>query len=336
MMIRIFTCRFITSAILLAFMTGSLARSQAQQEKSGNTFDPQLWVKTHFAKGRIPPFSFKYGGIDSKTFIKGWKYSAEKQTGLEPNTEEYIFSYQDNKSGLVVKCIVTSYMDYPAVEWILKFSNRSASNTPLIESTEVISYPFDFNRKGFFVLHRALGSNAQRSDFQPIDQKLQIGESISMMPAGGRSSDNTALPFFNIEAPGKQGVMVAVGWTGSWRADVSQVDEKSVHVSSGMGKMHLILYPGEEIRTPRICLLFWKGDDRMTGHNQFRQFILSHHFRRINGRFAEYPLSGSFDYGDPAPCNEYNCLTADYAIALVKRYKQFRIISEVLWRDAGW
>ena len=255
MMIRIFTCRFITSAFLFAFMTGSQARSQAQQEKSGNAFDPQLWVKTHFAKGMVPPFSFKYGGIDSKTFIKGWSYSAEKQNGLEPNTEEYIFSYQDNKSGLVVKCLVTSYMDFPAVEWILKFSNRSASNTPLIENTEVISYPFGFNQKGSFVLHRALGSNAQRSDFQPIDQKLQIGESVSMMPAGGRSSDNTALPFFNIEAPGKQGVMVAVGWTGSWRADVSQVDEKTVHVSSGMGKMHLVLYPGEEIRTPRICLL---------------------------------------------------------------------------------
>jgi alpha-galactosidase len=47
-------------------------------------------------------------------------------------------------------------------------------------------------------------------------------------------------------------------------------------------------------------------------------------------------MSGSFDYGDPAPCNEYNCLTADYAIALVKRYQQFKVIPEVFWLDAGW
>jgi alpha-galactosidase len=157
-----------------------------------------------------------------------------------------------------------------------------------------------------------------------------------MMPSGGRSSDNSALPFFNLESPGHQGTIIAIGWTGRWFADVQQVDEKSVSLKSGMGKMKLILYPEEEIRTPLISLLFWNGEDRMTGHNLFRQFILSHHFRRIEGKFAEYPLSGSFDYGDPAPCNEYNCLTADFAIALVKRYQQFRITPEVFWLDAGW
>ena len=115
-----------------------------------------------------------------------------------------------------------------------------------------------------------------------------------------------------------------------------QADLNSVSLRSGLDKMNLVLYPGEEIRTPSICLLFWKGEDRMAGHNLFRQFILAHHFRQINGKFAEYPLSGSFDYGDPAPCNEYNCLTADFAIALVKRYQQFRVVPEVFWLDAGW
>jgi len=212
----------------------------------------------------------------------------------------------------------------------------SASNTPVIEMAEVIDYTFIYSGNGSFVLHHSQGSNAQRSDFQPIDEKLLPGKKISMTPSGGRSSDNTALPFFNIEAPGQQGTIVAVGWTGKWHADVLQLNEKSVSLVSGMEKMHLILNPDEEIRTPSICLLFWKGEDRMIGHNQFRQFILAHHFRKINGKFAEYPLSGSFDYGDPAPCNEYNCLTADFAIALVKRYQQFRITPEVFWLDAGW
>ena len=187
-----------------------------------------------------------------------------------------------------------------------------------------------------FILHHSLGSDARRSDFQPVDEELQIGKKISMMPSGGRSSDNSALPFFNIEAPGGQGIIVAIGWTGKWHADVMQTDEKTVSLKSGLARMNLILYPGEEIRTPSVCLLFWKGEDRMEGHNRFRQFILAHHFRKIDGKFAEYPLSGSFDYGDPAPCNEYNCLTADYAVALVKRYQQFKVVPEVFWLDAGW
>ena len=74
----------------------------------------------------------------------------------------------------------------------------------------------------------------------------------------------------------------------------------------------------------------------MIGHNQFRQFVLAHHSRKVNGKYAEYPLSGSFDYGDPEPCGEYNCLTEEFAVALVKRYQQFRVLPEVFWLDAGW
>lgn len=306
------------------------------QSGSVNGVNPQQWVKEHFAKGKVPPFSFNYGGTNSKTFITKWKYSAEKLVSDDQNVEKNLYSYKDNKSGLVVRCFVTSYKDFPAVEWVIRFSNTSSLNTPVIESGEAIDYLFGYKTKGTFVLHHSMGSNAKRIDFQPVDENMLIGKKISMMPSGGRSSDNAAFPFFNIEAPGQEGTVVAVGWTGKWQADVEQTDERSVSLKSGMAKMNLVLYPGEEIRTPLICLLFWKGNDRMIGHNQFRQFILAHHSRRINGKFAGYPLSGSFDYGDPAPCNEYNCLTADYAIAIVNRYKQFRITPEVFWLDAGW
>ena len=169
------------------------------------------------------------------------------------------------KQVLTVKCFVTSYTDFPAVEWVIKFINSSGSNTPVIEMAEAIDYSFKYKDDGPFILHHSLGSNARRSDFQPVDEQLQIGKKISMMPSGGRSSDNTALPFFNIEAPGGQGTVVAIGWTGKWHADVMQIDGKSVSLKSGLAKMNLILYPGEEIRTPSICLLFWKGEDRMDG-----------------------------------------------------------------------
>jgi alpha-galactosidase len=332
---RTIFCRLLMLFIMiLTFISQSI--SQTIQKKDVKDINVQQWVNEHFAKGKVPPFSFKYGGVDSKTFISRWKYSAEKYTGDNPGIQKYVYTYSDNKTGLAAKCFVTSYSDFPAVEWVVRFVNTSGTNTSVIEMAEVINYSFKYNAEGSFILHHSLGSNALRSDFQPVDEQLQIGKEILMTPAGGRSSDKTALPFFNIEAPGQQGTVVAVGWTGKWYADLLMVDEKTVSLKSGIANMHLILYPGEEIRTPSICLLFWKGEDRMEGHNRFRQFILSHHFRKINGKFAEYPLSGSFDYGDPSPCNEYNCLTADYAIALVKRYQQFKVIPEVFWLDAGW
>ncbi|HBL75923.1 MAG: alpha-galactosidase [Bacteroidetes bacterium GWF2_42_66] len=298
--------------------------------------DVRQWVGQHFAKGKIPPFSFVYGGRSSNDFIKNWQFSAEKIKTTEPDSEVNIFTYSDKSSGLTIKCTVSSFSDFPAVEWVLNFTNTSGKNSPTIEKLAVIDHSFTSDENGTFILHHAKGSNAERSDFQPIDDKMQAGKNIYMTPSHGRSSDNTAFPFFNIEMPGKQGIMVAVGWTGKWYADVLQTGEKSVSLKSGMEKMQLKLYPKEEIRTPKICLLFWKGNDRMIGHNQFRRFILAHHTRKINGQFAEYPLSGSFDYGDPAPCGEYECLTEEFAVALVKRYQQFRILPEVFWLDAGW
>jgi hypothetical protein len=107
---------------------------------------------------------------------------------------------------------------------VLKFSNTSGKNTPLIEKASIIDFSFGSKEKGTFVLHHAKGSNAERSDFQPIDETMQVGKNIYMTPVGGRSSDNTAFPFFNIEMPGHTGIMVAVGWTGKWYADIRQLN----------------------------------------------------------------------------------------------------------------
>lgn len=298
--------------------------------------DVKSWVDQNFTKGNVPPFSFVYGGNSSDLFIRNWKFKAEKTASDESSTEKRIYTYSDTKTGLTVKCLVTLFNDFPAVEWVLEFSNLSVENTPLIEKEAVIDYSFSAGKEGSFILHHAKGSNAERSDFQPIDEKMQEGKNIYLTPVGGRSSDNTAFPFFNIEMPGGQGVIVAVGWTGKWYADIVQKDEKSLTLKSGMERIQLGLLPNEEIRTPKICLLFWKGEDRMVGHNQFRQFILVQHSRKTDGSFAKYPLSGSFDYGDPAPCGEYECLTEEFAIALVKRYQQFKVLPELFWLDAGW
>jgi alpha-galactosidase len=192
-------------------------RDISPDSKSG--FNVHQWVDQHFAKGKVPPFSFLYGVKSSNNFIRDWQFRAEKMKTAEPNSEESVFTYSDKQSGLVVKCTVTCFTDFPAVEWVLNFSNASGKNTSLIEKAAEIDYSFVAEGGGDFILHHAKGSNAERSDFQPIDEKLQIGKNIYMTPIGGRSSDNTAFPFFNIEMPGQQGVMVAVGWTGKWYAD---------------------------------------------------------------------------------------------------------------------
>lgn len=55
-----------------------------------------------------------------------------------------------------------------------------------------------------------------------------------MTPMSGRSSNNTAFPFFNVSTPGNQGVLAAVGWTGKWYADISQANNNSWSLEAGM------------------------------------------------------------------------------------------------------
>ena len=299
--------------------------------------DVYQWIEQNFAQGKIPPFSFIYGGKRSDSFIKNWKFSKQKLNPTESNAEVTIFTYTEPSGGLSVKCTLTSFTDFPAVEWVLRFSNPSAKNSPIIEKTCAIDYSFFSQETGKFILHHSKGSNAAVNDFQPFDEPMQIGKNSYMTPVGGRSSDDTAFPFFNIEMPGQQGIVVAVGWTGKWFADVVQKDEKSVSLKSGMENMHLSLHPKEEIRTPKICLLFWKGEDRMMGHNQFRRFILAHHTRKINGSNPELPLSVSFELdGAPFPCTVHTCITEASAVAHIKRYQQFKFTPELFWIDAGW
>lgn len=305
--------------------------------QSSDLINADKWIKEKFAKGVIPPFSFKYGGISSEEFITGWEYKSESLPSDNAQIKNLLYTYSDKQTGLVVKCYVNCYLDFNAVKYVLKFSNTSAKNTPIIENASVINSSFAYHTGGTFTLYHSLGSNGAVNDFQPINEKMQIAKNVYMTPAGGRSSDNTALPFFNIESPAQQGIVVAVGWTGKWFADVVQNDEKTVMLKSGMENMRLTLYPNEEIRTPSICLLFWKGEDRMTGHNLFRRFILAHHTRKINGAIPQLPLSAAFELdGAPLPCAVHSCLTETSALAHISRYQQFGLKPELFWMDAGW
>ena len=109
---KILTVTFLIALCLSVFPQSAISVNEAKQ-----------WMEQRFAKGVIPPFSFVYGGKKSDGFIKNWQYQSEKMRSSEPNEEKYVYSYSDKATGLVVKCTVTCFNDFPAVEWTLHFSN---------------------------------------------------------------------------------------------------------------------------------------------------------------------------------------------------------------------
>lgn len=328
--------KLILYAYFLAAIISAAAAPVYGQTSPANEKNVHQWITKHFSKNKIPPFSFVYNGMNSETFITKWEFSSRKEECTDPNVEKFIFTYSDSKTGLEVRCHVTGYLSFNTVEWVFNIKNSSASaNTPVIEKFNVVNQNILSRGKGNFVLHHSNGTSGQKNDFIPFDDTLICKKAFSLIPGDHGSSSESAFPFFNIELPDESGIITAIGWSGKWFADVEQQSDKTVSLKAGMLRTHFVLYPGEEVRTPSIALLFWKGE-RMAGHNNFRKFILAYHSRKINGSFARLPLSFGFEYGDVAPCDEYNCLTDTYAIAIAKRSKQFDIVPDVFWLDAGW
>jgi len=310
------------------------ASSQVASEKPVKINDVNNWVHEHFAEGKIPPFTFIFGGKSSDSFIREWKFSEEK---LQPenDSEKRLYIYSDKQTGLVVKCFLTVYYDFPAVEWFLKFSDVSGKNTPLIENVAVASHTFFSETKGNFILHHLRGSKGAKSDFLPVEDTLSNTKKIILSPRGGRSSDDFAFPFFNIRNPGAGGFVVAIGWSGKWFSEICQSGENRVTLKAGMEKMNLFLYPGEEIRTPAVCLLFWEGKEPMAGHNQFRKFILKH---KIRGNPEYPPVAMSLSPNSPCPpCNGFfGCLSDTFALRKIEWMKRMDLVPDVCWMDAGW
>ena len=327
--------RKICIALLGACCTGGASLYAQRTQTLTVPKEMGRWIESTFAKGSAVPFSFVYDGRPSSELLGKWKFNSTKVPCNEPNTVKYLTSYLDPRTGLKAECEITGYTDFGAVEWVLHFSNTGTANSPTIENVCVADYTMRSGEGTFSVLH-ADGSCGARSDFMPRLTALGSSDSLYMAPEGGRSSDHTAFPFFNIIAPDGRGAVVAIGWSGSWYANIHTVGKNAASLRTGMSRMKLYLKPGEKIRTPSVCMLFWQGKEFLTGNNLFRRFMLTHETRKIDGKMADYPLAAGFEWGDPAPCNEYSCLTEQMAVAIVERYRQFGLTPEVFWLDAGW
>lgn len=290
-------------------------------------WDNSSWLQAHFAKDTLPPFSFIYDGKESPQFLREWNFRREK-IRRNSKEEEWHFIYSDPKTGLQVRCEAIAFKDFPAVEWVLKFKNPGKEDTPMIEDIYALDYLFE--GKGEIILHYAKGSNAQRDDFAPIEEPISPHSSLKITPLGGRSSNTTALPFFNLQIKGDKGVIIGIGWSGQWAFSLERKGE-GVLLRAGMELTHLKLYPGEEIRTPRILLLFWQGDDLLQSQNLLRRFLIAHHIPKTNGK----PVTLPFSCSSSGPPDEANRASVDNQLEFVKPFVQNYGV-EYLWIDAGW
>ncbi len=261
------------------------------------------WVERYFAGEAASPraFSFICDGSPSSQLLSGWKANVTRDDS-DPEKTQFILKSDDLKTGLQFTYTAALYRSHAAVEVLLRITNTGNTDSPLLEKILPLDCPFPTPAWPCTVHHMLGDWNSERS-FLPLADKLEPekNKTLTVAPNGGRSSDEQ-MPFFNMQWQGG-GVVLAVGWAGQWETTIESGPDQKLQVRSGQQLTHLRLHPGESIRTPRILLQFWQGDDDLRAYNLFRQWMLACNLPRRNGELVLAPICGSV--AETAPDGSY-------------------------------
>jgi alpha-galactosidase len=272
------------------------------------------------------PFSFVYGGRPSAELLPSW--GRQEKVELTPDgRERRIITFTDPSTRMEMRAEITRCSDFPAIDWVLRFTNRGQTDSPLLEQVLPLNLTVGVP-SGDVVLHHAYGSTATATDFIPIDEPLVSGAVVGLAPRGGRSS-NGVLPFFNLEWP-QGGIAWAIGWSGQWSQQVQRIGAATIGIKAGQQVLRATLHPGESVRTPRILLLSWRGSDSLRGDNQLRRLLLAHYVPRRGGQIVMPPVTQNSWFTE----NFGNGTTEENQLDHIRALPALGV--EAWWLDAGW
>ena len=241
-----------------------------------------------------------------------------------------------------------AYPQFDAVEWVLWFENPSAEKSAILSEIrdgsflvslppQPTKFPGDIALPGERAvvtmngcvsgIDYATDDTVSASEFAPTTRYFHpwrrwSGNVFEIGNGSARSSERQA-PFFEV-TQGGLGAIIAIGWTGGWRARFADVAE-GVRVETGIANARFYLEPGEKLRTSRVLMMnYAKGED---GPNKFRR-LLRRHFSHV----ASCPgaREGLFAY------ELWGGLTSAEMIRRVNTLKVKGLAYEDLWIDAGW
>lgn len=274
------------------------------------------------------PISFAYGGQPSDALLAMWpKKSATKK--LSSTRKQHTITWADTRTGLEVRCVAVEYRDFPVAEWTVYFKNTGQSDTPILENIQALDTMLERGVAGEFVLHGNKGDWCAPQSYEPWQLTLGAKAVQRFAPDGGRPTNGPkGWPYYNLQMPGG-GLIFAIGWPGQWAASFTRDGERSLRIVAGQQLTHLYLKPGEEIRTPLIAALFWKGTDTVRAQNLWRRWFLAHNVPRFNGQ-------------PPPPMLQMQCYRTfekggeEDLFNTVNEFNRAGIPFDLCWRDAGW
>lgn len=151
--------------------------------------------------------------------------------------------------------------------WVVYLENDSDLPSPRIQ--ELLGLDLCIPVTGKAQLNTLRGDDCTVYSFYPESFSLEDGDRVSRRPTGGRSSNTTAFPYFDIEDETGAGLVCGIGWSGQWKLDVCREGEL-IRLQAGFQDCDFILQPHEKVRSVRILLYFGSGGGDKLRHGFVR------------------------------------------------------------------
>jgi alpha-galactosidase len=319
----------IAAALFIAFTKYAAAISPTPAELA----ESRQWVaaafenapESHAAKAF---FSFTYDGKPSAQLLGAWTLKRTSRP-LDDQRVEHTLIYSDPKTGLELRCVGVEFRDFPAVEWTLYFKNTGERDTPILSDILALDAQFGL-AGGECVLNHSNGdvNKPEVGNYVPLRTVLAAGKQFALAGEKGLPTEKS-MPYFNVEC-GNRGQIVVLGWPGQWSARFLRDDANNLRLRAGQQVTHFRLHPREEVRSPRVVLLWWQGDSQR-GQNLWRRWMVAHNMPRPKGM----PLKPILAAGNSGVYG-FVGMTTENQIEWIDRCIEEKLPVDLWWVDAGW
>ncbi|MBE6632074.1 MAG: hypothetical protein E7623_05165 [Ruminococcaceae bacterium] len=248
----------------------------------------EKWLNENINGTDVPPAFFYCGDLTSSELIWVKNIGEEKihtdfaasDTPVERKCVDITYTCESEKLKIVLT--LTSYDDYPVVEYDMRLINESDENSERITALYSINASVSDCGEDI-VAHYTEGGEFKTTGYAP-HTTVVTSEDVFDISTGGGLPTQGYMPYFNFENPElSNGTIAVLNWQGSWRTKLTIENEKAI-LKSGTDKSDFQMLPGEDLKLPGMVLLFYKNGDWQYGQNIWRRWIFEHNLMRYTGR----------------------------------------------------
>lgn len=269
------------------------------------------------------PLSFQYGDRLVRGIPADFHPRVERRL-VDTNMLQIVVTGQD-EAGLEIRAEYLEYRDFPVTEWIVFLTNRGEKNTPILSKIRVMDSCIAGSDP---VLIHGNGDTVNQDGYEFFTDRLD--HELSIAPQNGLGT-HWAFPYMRLMFA-EYGINLAIGWPAQWLAEFAPC-EQGVHLAVGQQYMNMYMKPGETIRTPRMTLMGFTGDESRA-RNMWRRWYFKHILPREDGQ--PIPPKMCLHTWGIGGKQEFTAVTEENQVDAIDSYIRHGMKPDIWWIDAGW